>query len=86
MVIFKTHADNSHIFAHLGISSRKKETVHLKICVAWTGQGTFQSLPLFLLHGLLPHSHILHVFLQTIQRGIWLDANPIVMVLGVSSS
>lgn len=64
----------------------KKETAHLRKYVAWTGQGSFQSLPLFLLHGLLPHSHILHVFLQTIQRGIWLDTNPIVMVLGVSSS
>lgn len=41
-------------------------------------------LPGFLVCGLLPHGHVLCVILQSVQRGVRLQADPIVMVLRVA--
>lgn len=40
--------------------------------------------PGLLMHRLLPHGHVLRVLLQPVQGRVWLQADPVVMVLGVS--
>lgn len=40
--------------------------------------------PGLLMHRLLPHGHVLRVLLQPVQGRVWLQADPIVMVLGVA--
>lgn len=42
--------------------------------------------PLFLLNRLLPQRHILHVFLESVEWGIWFYTNTIVMIFGVPSA
>lgn len=42
--------------------------------------------PLFLLNRLLSQSHILHVLLESVERGIWFYTYTIVMILGVPSA
>lgn len=40
--------------------------------------------PGLLMHRLLPHGHVLRVLLQPVQGRVWLQADPVVMVLGVA--
>ncbi len=50
--------------------------MHLKLYV----------LPLFLLNRLLSEGHILHVFLESVEWGVWFHTYTIVMILGVPSA
>lgn len=43
-------------------------------------------LPLFLLNRLLSEGHVLHVFLESIERGVWFHTDTIVMIFGVPSA
>lgn len=42
--------------------------------------------PLFLLNRLLSEGHILHVFLESVERGVWFHTYTIVMIFGVPSA
>lgn len=48
----------------------------------WAGRAAHP--PGLLMHRLLPHGHVLRVLLQPVQGRVWLQTDPVVMILGVA--